>query len=242
MTKKILLVDDEAVARERTLKLLKNSNPNFVIQEAQDGLLALDKITKFNPDIVFLDIQMPGLTGFQVLQNITNEAREKIEIIFLTVYDEFALKVLEANGCDYLLKPFSQDKFQAALGKALRGSVQIRSLERLELKLMESRKYLEKIIVRSSGSLKIIEASQVLCFVDQDQSTHIYTPKGEFVSELSLERLEENLNPNLFLRLHRDSLVAISQVKSVDQKEVTLHNGMILEVSRNSRKELLKRL
>jgi len=237
--KKILIIDDESLARDRIRRFLNELNITVQIEEAADGLKALEKIILFQPEIVFLDIQMPGLNGFEVLQHVENR---NFQLIFQTAYDEYAIKAFDENACDYLLKPFSKERFQKSISKVLNIEAQSEVLKRLELDVHQKMGYLDKIAVKQSGKLKIVELTSVDCFISQDHYTCIYSGGGELISDISLNWLEEHIDPNYFIRCHRNNIIAINQIHSVsgtNESVITLKNGMTVSLSRNNRKKIL---
>lgn len=235
VAKKVLIVDDESIARDRLSRFL-NETGIFQIQEAEHGLAAIELISEFKPDIIFLDIQMPGLTGFDVLQQI--ELRN-FQIIFQTAYDEYAVQAFEESACDYLLKPFSKERFEKAMTKALNLHEQQGNLRALEEKLHQNNQFLDKISFKQGGVLKIISLNEIACFISQDHCTNIYTINGkEHIINLSIAYLSDHLNPDHFMQCHRSSIVAITQIKAIGGTQdsvIELKNGMKIPLSRSNR-------
>ncbi len=240
--KKILIVDDEQIARQRLTRFL-NETAAFQIQEAENGLAAIEKIEQFKPDIVFLDIQMPGLTGFDVLQQIESRT---FQIIFQTAYDEYALQAFEESACDYLLKPFTKERFDKALNKALAMQGQQETLSLLESNLKKDQRFLNKVTFKQGGKLKILSIERVSSFVSQDHYTCAQTLEGiEHIVDFSIAYLVKHLNPDHFVRCHRNGIVAIEQIKSVgdtNQSQIELKNGGVLQLSRSNRTLVLQKL
>lgn len=244
MLRKILIADDEPLARERIRRLLSESG-RFEIREAANGLEALDKIPEFEPDIVFLDIQMPGLTGFEVLKALP---LRKFQLIFQTAYDEFALSAFEENACDYLLKPYSQERFDKALKKALAridgrlGTASGDGSDGLLAKLHAVDPYLRRITFKHAGKTRVLAADQVIYFLSQDHVTCARTIDGaEYILDTSLAQLETQLDPKEFTRAHRNSLVALAHVKAIGpvaDPSLELSNGEKIDLSRSNRSRL----
>lgn len=231
---KILVVDDEDLARQKIVRFLSESKTLFEIREASNGLQALEMAAKFQPDLIFLDIEMPGLNGLQVLQNLENRSAK---IIFQTAYDEYAIKAFEENACDYLLKPFSAERFHKSFAKALQSIQNENVLQKIEDTL--SSQYLEKICVKQGTRVKIISLSDVLCFLSKDHYTFVCTAEGESICDLSLTHIAERIDPAKFKRVHRHAIIAvdsIAAIKNGDNMQVQLKNGLSLPVSRSSRK------
>jgi two-component system LytT family response regulator len=237
--RRVLIVDDETLARQRVARFLAEAPGSFIIDTACNGLEALEKIALGRPEIVFLDVQMPELDGFDVLAQA--EPRE-FQCIFVTAYDEFAIRAFEANACDYLLKPFRRPRFFAALERATERLETQACLARLEHTLSAEARYLETLAVRSGNKLTLVRVADVVCFVSHDHYTFGYTHGEDFICDLSLSRLEERLDPRVFERVHRKSIVNRSQIRSVslgEHVEVELANGMRVSVSRSKRQQLL---
>lgn len=234
---KILIVDDEKLARERLKRFLKEANVDADVEEAANGLVAVEKIKSFSPEIVFLDIQMPGLNGFEVLQQIS---KRNFQVIFQTAYDEFAIKAFEENASDYLLKPFTLERFKKSLNRVL-DSGKNSDLNELDKKMP----YLERLIIKQLGKSKIIDVSSIDYFISKDHYTCIYVGNEESVSDLSLSWLEPLLDPKKFVRIHRNSIVAFAKVKSVGgttDSRIELKDGTRLTLSRSNRKILLEKI
>ena len=229
----ILIVDDEELARNKVRRFLKSRT--FDIQEAKDGLEAVAMLKSSPFDIVFLDVEMPGLNGIEVLQNIEKRA---FKVIFQTAYDEFAIKAFSENACDYLLKPFTRERFDQALDRALVRHQNEQQLRRLEAGLNRA---FEKISVKTGSKTRLIDVVEIECFTSQDHYTFIHTPEGEFISDLSLEFLEERLNRQQFLRIHRNAIVrrlCIRALVNGQNMHVELNGGRKLPVARNRRRQL----
>ncbi|MBI2519398.1 MAG: response regulator transcription factor [Bdellovibrio sp.] len=243
---KILVIDDEELARQKILRFLDKTAivlpGNLVIEEAQNGLIGLAKISSFAPDLVFLDIQMPGLSGMELLQQIQDRV---FKIIFATAHEEFALKAFEESACDYLLKPFDQERFDRALNKVLKLHSQERVLHELEDSYRSTGRYLEKITYKFGEKIKFIKVSEVLYFESREHYTYAITEEGEKLIDLSLAYLEEQLDAQKFLRIHRHVIVALGDITAFKKGEpflIQLKNGIELPVSRNNRKKLLDKI
>ena len=238
-TRKILIVDDEPLARRRIKDLL--ANETFAIEEAEDGVVAIEKIKEEKPDIVFLDIQMPEVSGFDVIN-----AFDTIDfpIIFQTAFDDFAVQAFEVSACDYLLKPFSDERFQVALNKALGQIKQGKNSNYQPLfdHLKENKRFLNNITVKVGAQTKIVEIQLIDFFFSEDHTTSIYLKSGQnYVVDHSLNFLEEKLDPSRYVRIHRNAIVDINEIVSFSkgtQMNVTLKNGRTLKVARDRRKGL----
>lgn len=238
-TKRLLIVDDEELARQRVRRYVEQFEPSFVIAEAASGLEAVEVIQSFQPHIILLDIAMPGLSGFEVLQQF--EQRPFL-VIFQTAFDEFALRAFEENACDYLLKPFDAKRLHKALQQALQRVADEERLRALEAQVSTRNGYLQRLTVKQGNRLRLVEAHDIHCFVSQDHYTCVYfADQLEGIADLSLARLLERLDPAAFVQLHRNNIVRLAAVVSLSftrqgEMVVELKNGMKLPVSRAHRR------
>lgn len=242
-TPNILIVDDEAIARQRIKRFIKESGRDAALREAQNGLEALTMIQDCRPDLLFLDIEMPGLTGFEFLQLIQDRS---FPVIFQTAYDEFALKAFEENACDYLLKPFSEERFRKALDRGFaRRSESKKNLDGLATTLLGGARYIKNITAKAGRDLVVLAVNEVNYLTSQDHVTCLYAHGREYISDLSLDRLEEILDPREFVRVHRNSTIRISAVKRLARgadSQVELICGTTLSVSRRRLTDLADKL
>ena len=248
---RILLVDDEPLARAKMRRFLSEFAPHAHVIESENGVAALAEISLNQPNIMFLDIQMPGLSGFDVVFQLP-EAR--FPIVFQTAFDEFAVKAFEANACDYLLKPYSKERFQKAFQPALKiiNRCELKTdvktennIKNLILALPESNLYLERLCVDKGGVKIIVQSDEAEAFVSKDHYTCILTGNAEYLSNISLSILESRLNPQHFMRIHRNALVNIRAIKSLargDSPTIELRCGQTLTVARRSKVALLEAL
>jgi two-component system LytT family response regulator len=249
--KRILIVDDEALARQRVARYVRQSGMPALIEEAGSGIEAVEMIQSFHPDVIFLDVEMPGLNGFEVLKQFDERP---FHVIFQTAYDQFAIKAFEESACDYLLKPFTAERLRKALARALDRSADEKRLRSLEARLAareDDRRYLRRLTVKQGLRLRIVEAEDVFCFVSRDHYTLVYFGDGqnhfEAICDLSISSLDERLDPVEFQRLHRNSVARKSAIVALSrstQGELTaeLSNGMKLPVSRSHRRTLREAL
>ena len=240
MQKRILIVDDEALARQRVARYVRQFGQEFLIEEAENGLCAVEKIQSFQPEIVFLDIEMPGLNGIEVLQQFE---QRPFQIIFQTAYDQFAIQAFEENACDYLLKPFTAERLHQALSRALSRAADERKLRALEARLAERHGFLRQLTVKQGNRLRLVTESELHCFVSRDHYTCAYfgdvQQSLEGICDLSLARLAERLDPNKFCQIHRNSIIKKSSILALGRSKegelwVELSNGMKLPVSRSN--------
>lgn len=253
--KRILIVDDEALARRRVARYARQSKredgPEFLIEEAASGVEAVEMIQSFRPDIIFLDIEMPGLDGFEVLQQFSERP---FNVIFQTAYDQFAVRAFEESACDYLLKPFTAERLRKALARALDRSADEERLRALEARLAArdgGRRRLRRLTIKQGVKLRVVDTEDVFCFVSRDHYTLVYFGDGqnhhEAICDLSITRLVELLDPVEYQRMHRNSIARKSAIVALSRSGqgelmAELSNGMKLPVSRSHRKILLEAL
>jgi len=214
-----LIVDDEANARARLARMLQRHAEIAVIGEARDGLEAVEMIERLQPDLLFLDIEMPGLNGFQVLGSVTEVPLPLV--IFVTGYDEHALAAFEANALAYLLKPVEPDRLALAVERALKltasASEREREHERTNIRrvVQESPDTLRQIVCRRQGRIVLLPAEQILWFQVEDGLVKAKTTNDSFWVNHQLVELESALPSNLFFRARREVLVNLSKIKEI---------------------------
>lgn len=237
---KVLIVDDEKIARDRIKRFLQNFPQKLEVLEAENGLVALEKINHSKPDIVLLDIQMPQMSGFDVLFQLPER---HFQVIFQTAFDEFAVKAFEVNACDYLLKPFTEERLFNSLTKAMIAKSQQEQIQKLQKHLEKSHVYLKSLVSKTGAQTKILRVEDILFFKSEDHYTFAVTENSECIVDISLQNLEEKLDPGQFIRTHRSHIVklaAIEKVGGVQEAKLNLINGHTIPVSRESRKKLLE--
>ncbi|MGE0528177.1 MAG: LytR/AlgR family response regulator transcription factor [Bdellovibrionales bacterium] len=242
MSKRVLIVDDEKLARDRITRLISELGYDFDISEADSGLAALEKMPSIQPEILFLDIQMPGLTGLEVLQQVEHRP---FKIIFQTAYDEYAIQAFDESACDYLLKPYTKDRLKLALERALTSLDQVQRIGELEREFQKRDGYLRRISVRQGDKIRLIEVDEIHCLVSRDHYTFIHTGESEFISDLSLTHLAERLDPEKFLRCHRNNIICLERVDRLAiGANMTVHLlcGLELPVSRSNRQLLQEKI
>jgi len=250
MSIRALLVDDEPLARRTIRRFLGSTNGVKIVGECDDGESCVQAIRDLRPDLLFLDIQMPEMDGFDVLRKIG--ANEMPVTIFVTAYDQFALRAFDANAIDYLLKPFGRERFQRALARARQriaapvhddGTQRIISgLERL----IEAQRYLDRIAIPANGKLHLV-ATKDIDWIEADRNyVHLHTGKQTHQLRETLTQLEEKLDPAVFLRIHRSTIVNIERIKEIrawfhGYHRVLLADGTELRFSRYQQ-EVAKKL
>lgn len=231
MTDKIktIIIDDEKLARDIIKNYLSKYNNVDIVSECENGFDAVKQINDLKPDLIFLDIQMPKITGFEMLELLDNPP----VIIFTTAYDQYALKAFEVNATDYLLKPFSNERFDEALQKAFKlinnKSDAVRQIEKLSKHLDNKEEYLERIVIKNGQKISIIPVDDIKYIEAQDDYTMLYTGKGNFLKQKTMKYFEENLDPAQFIRIHRSYFVKIEQIKQIELFEKESYRVILLE-------------
>ena len=242
-----LVVDDEPLARERVRSLLAERSDVEVVGEASDGQQAIALIESAEPELILLDIQMPEVDGFDVIQAIGTEKMPVV--IFITAYDQFAIRAFDAHALDYLLKPFDRERFGRALDRAVarveqrrRGDLEQR-LEALLEGVKPQPRYLERIMVRSGGRILFIRVEEIDWIEAEGNYLCLHLGKRTHLLRETMSGIEEKLDPGDFMRIHRSTIVNINRIRaleSVFQGEylVILEDGTKLNSSRGYRDKL----
>jgi two-component system LytT family response regulator len=246
-TLKAIIIDDESLARDLVRSYLGAYEEIEILGEFPDGFQGLKAINELQPDLVFLDIQMPKLTGFEMLELLDKPCN----IVFTTAYNEYAIKAFEHNAIDYLLKPFSNERFHNALIKVKdRISNSVSSAEQIE-KIKNhndsSEELLTRVVVKSRNKIDVIAIDKIKYFEAQDDYVMIYTNEGRYLKQKTMKYFETHLNSNEFCRIHRTFIVKIDQIAQLQPYEkdhwiVILKTGESLKVSRNGFKQLKQQL
>ena len=244
MPVKTLIIDDEPLARELIKKYLVSHSEIEVLAECGDGFEALKAIQLLEPELIFLDIQMPKLEGFELLEVL----QQRPEIIFTTAYDQYAIRAFEMNAVDYLLKPFSKDRFDNAVAKAIqrigKGPASVAdTIGKLQQHIDSAQGVLERVVTRLGSKVTVIPIDRIWYIEAQDDYVMIYSELGNHLKEKTMKFFEEHLPTNSFIRIHRGSIINISQIAAVDQYTkdthlVTLKCGAKLRASEEGYKRL----
>lgn len=238
---KALIIEDEELARNLLKSYLKDHPSLELIGECENGFEGVQKINELMPDLVFLDIQMPKITGFEMLELLEH----KPEIIFTTAYDQYALKAFDFNAIDYLLKPFSKDRLLTAIDKVLEriGNNENTGDKLEQLSSYASAEYLERIVVKDRHKINIIPIEQVRYLESLDDYVLIYTPDGRHMKQKTMKYFESNLNPKDFIRIHRSYIVQVAYIAEIQQYEkesyiVIMKDKTKLKVSKTGYKKI----
>ena len=240
---RVLVVDDERRARERLSRLLGTYPDIELAGEAEDGISALDAIGSLRPDAVFLDVQMPGLDGFEVLAELREDERPLI--IFVTAYDQYALQAFEVNAVDYLLKPVEEERLTRAIGR-LRERASRDGIVRL-IAALEKRQPLQRIVAKKLQKLHVLSVSAVEAFVADGDLVFALTPEGRFLVDKTLRDLEGRLDPEQFARVHKGAIINLQSLVVLEPilkggATGRLQSGQIIEISRRYAQPLRQRL
>lgn len=242
---KALIIDDEQLARQLIRNYLKTFTGIEIIGECENGFEGARSIAELKPDLVFLDIQMPKLNGFEMLELIDNPP----EIIFITAHNDFAIRAFEMNAVDYLLKPYSQERLTSAIQKAAEkirsGVTKDKNIDQLIHQPLSEK--LERIVVKTGTKIKVIPVDKISYFEAQDDYIMLYTDDGKHLKQGTMKYYEDHLDSSKFIRVHRSYIVRIDQVVqlepySKDNYLLKLKNGTALKVSRNGLKNLKDKL
>jgi len=242
-----LIIDDEKLARELLREYLAAFPQIEILGECAKGSEAVEQIEKLTPDIIFLDVQMPGMTGFDVLDEITHEPY----VIFTTAYDQYAIKAFEKNAVDYLLKPLDQERFKLAVDRAMqRKKTEAGNLEDLlsGMHTFPARSsYDSHIFVQKSEKLFNLPVEEIIYLEASGDYTVISTKNDQFVSSSGIGKLEELMNPDKFIRVHRSTIINLSFLKEIERHFnggmiVKMQNAKTFPVSRTYAKMIRKKV
>lgn len=248
---RVLLADDESPARQRLRDLLQKDPQVTTISEAENGLVAVEKIRQHEPDLVFLDVQMPELDGLGVIETVG--AEQMPLTIFVTAYDQHAIRAFDANALDYLLKPFSDERFEAAMtrAKSRLDERNLRDFGRRMLQMVskipsQSRRW-DRLVVKSAGSTRFLRVVEIDWIEAAGVYVTLHVAGKEFLYRTSLAELAEKLDPQRFIRIHRSAIVNIESIVQLEpathgEFDVVLRNGSRTRVSRTYRAQLEHRL
>ena len=260
---RVLIVDDEPLARQRLEDLLRAEAGVEIVASVDNGEAAVDAVRALHPDIAFLDVQMPGKTGIDVVREVGPEAMPLT--IFVTAYDRYALQAFDLAAVDYLVKPFDDERFEQAFQRARR-YVELEEMGELRERLLavldggsrggsssapaappSGSPYLERIAVEMRGKVRVVPVSQIEYITASGPYVELHTSERAYLIREAIHTLEEKLDPNRFLRIHRSIIVRVDLIDTFHRGaggdyEVQLKGGARLRVSRSRREELERRL
>jgi two-component system LytT family response regulator len=257
---RILVVDDEPLGRRRLLDLLEHEADVEVVGTAADGEAAIEAIRTARPDLVFLDVQMPRMNGLDVVREIGTA--EMPATIFVTAYDQYAVRAFDSAAVDYLVKPFRDERFEEAFRRARR-RIESDTRERLHEQLLSllhgdaptavppaapaASRYLERIAVQMKGRMRVVPVRQIDYITASGAYAELHVGTDRYIIRESMQNLEEKLDPDGFMRVHRSAIVRLDLVEALlrsegSEYEVQLRGGARLRVSRSRREALERRL
>jgi two-component system LytT family response regulator len=238
---KALLIDDEPLARSILRNYCKKISSVEILGECENGFEAVKMIDEIKPDLIFLDVQMPKLNGFEVLELTQHQPK----VIFTTAFDEYAVKAFNANALDYLLKPFLFERFEQAVEKCRSAVTPIKNK-------MNAQNYAHpdeahRIVIKDGENINIIPLQELIYIEAYDDYVKLHTEDGRFVKKQTMSHYEKTLPISSFARIHRSSIIAIDRIQKIEKTEkeryqVLLTNGVRLPISRNALPELKSRL
>lgn len=242
-----IIVEDEAPARDLVKAYLKDHDEIEIIAECADGFCGAKAINENKPDLVFLDIQMPKLTGFEVIELLD----EIPQIIFTTAYDQYAIKAFELSAVDYLMKPFSRQRFNEAIEKVYdrisQKSTSNENIKMLSKKLKDDTSNLERLFVKTGNKIDVVPVEDIVRIEALDDYVEIYTASRKFVKKETMNFLEKSMPENTFIRVHRSSIINVNYIEKIERygKEsylVILKDKSKINVSKSRIKELKTQL
>lgn len=235
--KKVLLIDDEAPARQLLREYLEDYPSLIIVGEANNGVDALRLIQEFRPELLFLDVQMPGMTGLELIQRLD----ELPQIIFSTAYDQYALRAFELNAVDYLLKPYTKKRFAKAIERILTsGSENLNQVQALTQNLLDQGnkgQYPEKVILSKGSRLVAVPTRDIIWIKADKDYSEVVTEKDTYLSNHGIGQLEERLDPSYMVRVHRSSIANMDRVEEIfrygNGYDLRMTNQDVVRVSRS---------
>jgi two-component system, LytTR family, response regulator len=246
MSLRVLIADDEAPARRKVRAFLAGKENILIMGEAANGLETVDAIQRLRPDLVFLDIQMPGMNAFEVISAIGADAMPAI--VLVTAYDKYAIEAFEVEAIDYLLKPVREDRFDRALKRAIE-RINARNSDadrftRLLDRVQPDAQYLQRLVVREGERLFLVPTNQIVRASADGNYVCLHTSEGSHMVRETISRLETRLDPKQFARIHRSEIVNIDCIKEIrawfhGDYIIVLRNGQECHLSRRFKSRLL---
>ncbi len=243
---RVLVADDEEPARKKMQRMLEKYAEIEIVGFAENGLQALDMIVELKPDVVFLDIEMPGLNGLEVVQNIPKKLNPMI--IFATAYQEYAVKAFELNSVDYLLKPINKERMEATINKIQKNLAFLETykipIDDLSNQLQQNGfQFNNKIPIPTADRYKLVDIEDIILVQVEERFTHIFTTDKQFIINQSLEQFEKKLPNQNFVKVNRASIVNLKHIKEFvlwfgHRLKLILTNGMEVICSREKSKSL----
>lgn len=226
---KAIIIDDEPLARSIVAEYLQSYSDITIVQECGDGFEGMKAIGQHQPDLVFLDVQMPKINGFEMLELLDQPPA----VIFTTAFDEFAMRAFEAHAIDYLLKPFSKERFDKAMEKWMKQKATPQHTQALLDSVAAQQEEQQRVVVKTGSSIRIIPIQEVLYFEAYDDYVKIHTKDGYFLKKKTMQHFENTLDSKVFVRVHRSFIIQVAEITKIDSAdEVLLKNGKRVPLSR----------
>lgn len=220
---KVLLIDDEPLARSIVREYLKAYPEIQIAQECGDGFEGVKAIAQHQPDLIFLDIQMPKINGFEMLELLEQAPK----VIFTTAFDEYAIKAFEAHAIDYLLKPFSKDRFDKAMQKTLaQQNTQVQTKELIENRTSQPEEQ-SRIVVKKGSNIVILPVTQIHYFEAYDDYVKIFTKEGMNLKKKTMSYFERVLDASQFVRVHRSYIINLQELTRIEPMEKDNHIALL---------------
>jgi two-component system, LytTR family, response regulator len=221
---KAIVIDDEPLARSIVAEYLSSYSEIQVVQECNDGFEGVKAIAQHKPELIFLDIQMPKINGFEMLELVDPPPA----VIFTTAFDEYAIKAFESHAIDYLLKPFSKERFDKALQKWLvhRGSGEEKNKPMLQEDVRQPEER-TRVVVKEGGNIRIIPVDEIQYIEAYDDYVKIYTSKEMFLKKKTMSFYESTLDPAQFVRVHRSYIIQLNQITRIEPLEKETHLAVL---------------
>ncbi len=242
---KVLLIDDEPLARSLVKEYLQAFPEFTIVQECNDGFEGVKAIMQHQPDLIFLDIQMPKITGFEMLELLDQTP----SVIFTTAYDEYAMKAFEAHATDYLLKPFSKERFEKAIQKwkGMQPETKSESTQQLLNNPAKQPEEQNRVVVKFGSNIRILPAQDIYYIEAYDDYVKIFTRDDYFLKKKTMAYFESVLNPAEFSRVHRSYIVQLQCITGIEPYEKNSHiallkNGKKVPLSRTGYSNLKDKL
>jgi len=241
-----IIIEDEKPARDLIKKFMEDREELELLGEYDNGFSGLKATHELEPDVLFLDVQMPKLNGFELIELLDCAP----EIIFTTAYDQYAIKAFEQNAVDYLLKPFSKERFNEGVDRLLvrleQGSGK-KTTEKIRKHLSDSEELLNRVVIKKSGKIHVVAVSDIQYLEAQDDYVMIYTQQGRFLKQQTMKYYEKHLDSDQFIRVHRSFIVNVQVIERIEPYEKTnyillLADGNKVPVSRSGMQVLKDKL
>lgn len=226
MSSKVIIIDDEPLARSVVIEYIQHFPDLIVSQVCSNGFEGLKAIQQYKPDLIILDIQMPKINGFEMLELIENPPA----VIFATAFDEYAIKAFEAHAIDYLLKPFNQDRFEKAIKKwreQKNSSADEKQTKQLLDDVALTAPQNQRIVIKDGSKIKIIPVQDIFYLEAADDFVKVFTKEGYFLKNKTMSHFEQVLDPSQFVRSHRSYIINLQQITRIDPYEKDNHVAIL---------------